>query len=498
MLRLRHVPQRAAALAPLLISTALSGCLAPVYERPEAPVSDGFPSLERREGEDPSSLPTAAAEGEALPDWRAVFTDPTLQELIDRALENNRQLRSTALSVEQARVQLRLARSAFGPSFTLEASYSNTHVPASTSPFGESYTVNRFDIGPAVSWQLDLFGRIRYQRNAAIEQTVAAAEDWRAARIALIADVAGTALQERVYAERRKLAQEALDARIEAAEIVSAKVDAGLSTELELRQVEALVVTAEVSLAQLERATAQTHNALVMLVGEPVEPLAPSGPDLEAMVMSTVPAGMPSDLLNNRPDIRAAEHRLIATHADIGAARAAFFPQISLSGSMSTASSALLGLFQPGTLAWSFVAPNIVQPLFNWGGKRADLQAAKISQEAAVASYEAAIQSAFREVADVLVSWPTVEDELVSQEALLEVQSARVSLANQRFDAGVSDYLEVLDAERERFAAEQSLMDVRLSKALLAVSLFEVVGGGVESTAPMPDGEELPESKPRR
>ncbi len=463
----------------ILLLALLSGCLAPKYVRPDAPVDAAFPGAD---AVDTDLEPTAAVR-----DWRSAFPDPLLQDLVERALANNRDLRATALTVEEARTRLRLASAALGPAIQLEGSFSTNHTPASVSPFGEAFDVNQFRVGPTVSWEIDLFGRLRYQRQSAAQATRASAEDWRAARLALIADVVSAALQERVLVEQRDLAQATLEGRRKAADLVTQRLDAGVATELDRQEADALVASAEANLAVLQRGAAQAHNALVLLVGEPVEPLPPSGPDLSGMVQTTVPPGLPSDLLEDRPDIRAAELRLQATHADIGAAKAAFFPRISLTGGPNTASSALTGLFQPGTLAWQFVAPTIVQPLVGWGQKFANLSGSKIAREKAIARYEGTIQSAFREVADVLVAWPTFTREVDARDRLAQTQATRLELATQRYEAGVADYLSVLDAERSRFSAEQSLMQARLDQALLAVSLFRVVGGGLEGEAELPE-----------
>ena len=458
-----------------LFALLLTGCLTPRYVRPETPVDAAWPEAA-----------AAPAEDESAAGWRAAFPDPALQGLVERALVNNRDLQRTALAVEQARVQLRLSDAALAPGASLEGSFSTTHVPASVSPFGEAYEVNQFGVGPQVSWELDLFGRLRSQRRGAAERLVAAAEDWRAARLTLIADVGQAALQERVLARQLQLAEEALVLRREAAELVRVQVDAGLVSELDLKTAESLVAAAEVSRAQLERSTAQGHNALVLLVGESVDRLPAADDALEDAIALTIPAGLPSDLLTRRPDIRAAEHRLVAAHADIGAARAAMFPSISLTGGINTASSSLLGLFDAGTLAWSVTAPSLTAPIFQFGARRATVRASLVAREGAVAGYEASIQSAFREVADVLVARRTTESEVVAQQRVVDAQRARVELASARYRGGSSAYLEVLDAERERFAAEQSLWSARLARVQLGVTWFKVLGGGAEDQVEVP------------
>lgn len=445
----------------------LTGCLAPRYNRPTAPVPDALPEQ--------AQLAAWTTEGEL--DWRQTFRDPGLQRLIESALANNRDLRATALAVEEARVRLRLASSALGPAVGLEASYTHIGTPASVSPFGEAYTVTQARVGPTVSWEVDLFGRLRGERRSAALGVLASAEDVRAAELALIGQVATAALQERVLAEQSELARRTRDGRVEAADIVRLRVEAGVASELDLLQAQALVSSADASVASLERATEQAHNALVLLVGEDVPHQPRSGASLDGLVALHVPAGLPSELLVRRPDVRAAEQRLIAAHADIGAARAAYLPSISLTAAPATASSSLTGLFQPGTLAWNVAAPTLTLPIFRWGQLRANEKGAKVARERAVAAYEGSIQQAFREVADVLVALPTVDTELQARTELAETQAARHALASQQYEAGVTDYLSVLDAERDRFTAEQSAMDVRLQQALLAVDLYRVLGG---------------------
>lgn len=462
----------------------LAGCnYAPKYVRPEAPVPEAFPADEAQAAEDQRAQEGPATQG-PLTHWQSTFTDAELQRIIETALANNRSLRATALAIEQARQQLRLATSALAPDINLQGQYSFTSVPASVSPFGQSYEVKQYSVGPTISWELDLFGRLRNQRNSAEEMALAAAEDWRAARLALIASVAELALTERVLAQQEALALDALKTRQEAADLIRTRVDAGLSSELELHQAEALVASAEVALSQRTRSRRQTHNALVELSGAAVDSLDAETVD-EAVALS-LPVGLPSDLLAQRPDIRAAERRLVASHADIGAAKAAMFPSISLTGGANLASSSLTGLFDKDTLAWNYVAPSINVPIFRFGELRAQVEASKVAREAAVARYEGAIQAAFREVADVLVAWPTIQTQLEAQRRALEAQQARVRLANQQWEAGAEGYLQVLDAERERFTAELSMLDVQLLQVMLRVDLFRVVGGGLESTAPLP------------
>ncbi|MED5370082.1 MAG: efflux transporter outer membrane subunit [Myxococcota bacterium] len=459
-------------------------CLAPKYTPPAAPVPTDFPQQ------------VQAQNAQDLPPWQEAFTDPELQGLIQTALDNNRSLRTTLLSVEQARVQLRLSSSALAPQLGLEAGFTSVGTPASVSAFGEGYQVNQYRAGPTVSWQMDLFGQQRYARRASAVELSAAGEDWRAARISLIAQVASAALQERVLLQEQALAAQALADRQEYAELVRVKVEAGLASELDLHQANALVSSAQVTHAQLERGAAQAHNALVLLVGAPVAPLEALDRPAQELVRTTLDPGLPSELLLSRPDLRAAEQRLIAAHANIGAARAAFFPSISLTGGVNSASASLGGLFQQDTLAWSFTGPTVSLPIFDLGARRANLRGSKVAREQALASYEATIQTAFREVADVLVAWPTYEAQVAAQQELAQTQSLRVDLAEQRYEGGVSDYLEVLDAERERLTAELALREADLAQAQLAVSWFLVLGGGAESEVGIPEWESVRSEQP--
>lgn len=457
----------------LVLLAALSGCtLAPKHVRPESPVDDRYPEL-------PAGT-TEEADGPAVSetDWASYYPDPRLQELIRRALAHNRDVRRVALDVEAARSLLRIQRSELFPGVQATAGATYTQTSAASSPVGQGYRIEQYQVGLAIpSFELDLFGRIRSLTRGQLARYLASEEAWRAARVALVGQIATTHLAERAAAEQLDLARQALETREQALELARQRFEAGISSEIDLRQAQTLVESARVSVATLTRQRAQAENALRRLVGASLEGLPAPRPLGEQGIVTDVPAGLPSDLLAQRPDLRAAEQRLRAAHADVGAARAAFFPRISLTGSLGTASGDLTGLFAPGTAVWSFV-PQVVQPIFQWGRNRANLRLSEVRKEQAVVDYEIAVQTAFREVADALVARATLREQLAAQERLVEAQRARFGLAQQRYDNGVASYLEVLDAQRELFTAEQGLVQVRQAWLTNAVDLYRALGGG--------------------
>lgn len=467
------MPRRALLLA--LCGSIASGCLAPKHQTPEAPVDTRWPTVEGfaqpPTGEDPTTR-----------SWREMFPDPRLQALIAAALEHNRDLRTAALNIEAARSLYRIQRSELGPSVQANAGFSMTHTPAQVSPFGQAFTIERYEVGVSVPfWEIDFFGRIRNLSRAALNEYLATEEAYFAGRISLVATVASAYLAERAAAEQLELARQSLEAREQAHRLAVQRFEAGVSSELELRQSETLVESARVSVASLARARAQAENALTLLVGAPLRDLPEPVPLTEQGVVAEVPEGLPSELLIRRPDIRAAEHRLRAANANIGAARAAFFPRIGLTASFGTASRELTGLFASGTGVWAF-APQLTQPIFAWGRNRANLDLAQVRKEISVAQYERAIQVAFREVADALVARATLDEQVAAQERLREAQARRLELAEQRYENGIASFLEVLDAQRALFDAEQALVQALLLRLTNAVDLYRALGGGLVNT----------------
>ncbi len=449
---------------PLRIAALLllAGCsMAPKYTRPEAPVGASWPV---------ESNPSGAA----APDigWRDQFGDPRLQALVASALVNNRDLRVAALNIERARALYRIQWAERLPGVGAEASATFTNPPAPGAPVGSLYQV-----GIGASFELDFFGRVKSLSDAALAEFLATEEAARSAHLALVAEVANAHLAERAYAEQLDLAKRSLVTREASHALDRQRYDAGVASELDFRQSETLVESARVSVATLSRARAQAENALTLLVGAPLGDLPAPVPLVDQSFGGDLASGVPSDVLLLRPDVRAAEQRLRGANADIGAARAAFFPRISLTAALGTASTDLLGLFGAGTGVWSFI-PALTQPIFEFGRNRANLKVANVDRDVAVARYEQAIQVAFREVADALVARDTLDEQVVAQERLRAAQARRFELADQRYRAGVSSHLELLDAERSLFDAERALIQARQLRLANAVDLYRALGGG--------------------
>lgn len=452
----------------------LAGCtMTPKYERPPAPVSNAWPLVPAGS----STNATAAAEI----DWRDFFDDPQLQSLIDLALNNNRDLRIAILRVEQTRAQYRLQRSALFPNIDLSASGARQHTPETVSfgafP-GQAFTTTRYDVSLGASYELDLFGRVRSLKREALEQYFAQAETRVSAQIALISEVASQYLTILQLQDARNLARQTLAAVQTSYNLNKRSFEAGVASELDLRTAEAQVQSAQVDIATFEQLLSEAQNALVLLVGQPLPSELPPGRPLgEQRLLTDLPAGLPSDLLERRPDIRAAEHTLKAANANIGAARAAFFPRILLTGSGGTASAKLSDLFTGPSLAWSF-GPQITMPIFEGGRNKANLDVAQLRKQIEIAGYERAIQIAFREVADALAVRSFVDAKLNAQALLVEAQQKRYDLTNARYRQGVDNYVAVLLAQQDLYAAQQNLLQFRAARLLNAVSLYRSLGGG--------------------
>jgi len=458
-----------------IAAAALAGCsLTPELVRPAAPVAADFP---------PHAEPAAsAAPVRSAVDigWREFFPDPRLQSLIAAALENNRDLRTAALRIEEARAQYNVQSADLLPNLNGAASASRSRTPAGISATGRPLLTNVYQIGVSVpAFELDFFGRVRSLNEAALAAYLATEEAQRAAQISLVAETAKAYLSELGAGEQLVLAQRTLEARQSAYDLAKQRFDVGASSALDLRLSETLVQSARVSVLTLQRQQAQARNALTLLVGRPLGDL-PAGADLSSQnVVTAIPAGLPSDLLVNRPDIRAAETRLRAANANIGAARAAFFPRISLTAALGTASTALSGLFDAGSMSWSF-APQLTLPIFDAGRNRGNLDLAVVRKDLAVTDYERTIQAAFREAADALVARGTLDEQVEAQRLVREAQADRLKLADQRFRAGIASSLDVLDAQRELFTAEQSLVQTRLQRLTNAVDVYRTLGGGLK------------------
>jgi multidrug efflux system outer membrane protein len=388
-------------------------------------------------------------------------------------------LRVAALNVDEAQARYRIRRADQFPPLDAVASGSAQRIPAVLSQTGESYVARQYQLGVGTAFELDLFGRVRSLKNAALEDYLAQDETRAAVQIALVAQVASAWLALVADEDLLRLTRETLDSQQSSLDLVQMRVSAGVAREIDLHQAEIAVRTAEVNIARYARQIEQDRNALELLVGEPLpQDLGSAGRDLDAEVFAgELPAGLPADLLERRPDIRAAEHQLRAANADIGAARAAFFPSITLTGAAGHAHSDLGDLFDDGQRAWSFM-PQIRVPIFAGGANRANLDVAEVRKRIEVAQYEHAIQTAFREVSDGLVAQSTFDDQLRAQAALADSAERAYRLADLRYRGGVDNYLTTLIAQRDTYTAQLALVSARLARADNLVQLYKALGGG--------------------
>jgi multidrug efflux system outer membrane protein len=454
-----------------IAAASLTACtMAPKYERPAAPVAGRFDGI-------------AATGGQQIPaeaiGWRDFFADPYLQQLVASALQNNRDLRVAALNVEAAQAQYRIRRSDLFPAIDAQGSHASERVPSDLSNTGDSYISRSYQVGVGVtSYELDLFGRVRSLKRAALEQYFSTEATQRSAQISLVAEVANAYLTYLSDEELLRVTEETFKNQQSSYDLSKQRFDAGAASGLDLRQAQTALEQARANLAQYRRQSALDRNALLVLVGGPLPDGTPRvGAFSQQDFLSELPAGIPSEVLTRRPDVLAAEHQLIAANANIGAARAAFFPQITLTGFYGTASDQLSGLFDKGTSAWSFT-PQIVLPIFNAGANLAGLDLAQVQKKIEIARYEKAIQIAFQEVDNGLASRETYDNQLQAQLQLLEATQETYKLAETRFESGVDDYLAVLDAQRSLYAAQQSFVAIKLGRLQNLVTLYKALGGG--------------------
>lgn len=464
----------------LALATLAAGCsLQPVYQQPAAPVAATYPAGPAYAA--PGTSATSAA-NPANPanhiDWHDFLRDARLQRLVELALANNRDLRVAALNVEKVQAQYRIQRAALAPQLDAGADLSASRKPASVSSSGKTTFAHDYSANLGASWELDFFGRLRSLSDAALDQYLASGYAQQATRIALISQVADQYLTLLADDEQLQVTQDTLDAAQQTYQIMQLQFDTGTLSELDLRLAQTTLEQARINHAVQLRARAQAENALVLLVGQPLPADLPGPATLaQQALLSDIPAGLPSDLLRQRPDILQAESSLRAENANIGAARAAFFPSISLTGSAGSMSSTLGGLFAAGSGAWSF-APSISLPIFSAGANQAALEAAKVQKSIAVAQYEKAIQVAFREVADGLAARGTYDDQLAAQQRYTDAQQRRLQLAQLMYDNGADSYLNVLTAHTDLYNARQSLINARLNRLTNLVDLYRKLGGG--------------------
>ncbi|MDG9852719.1 AdeC/AdeK/OprM family multidrug efflux complex outer membrane factor [Pseudomonas nitroreducens] len=469
----------------------LSGCsLIPDYERPEAPVAAAYPQGDAYDAAQPANAGADIG-------WREFFKDPQLQRLVEVSLENNRDLRVAALNIEAYRAQYRIQRADLFPAVDASFDGSRQRLPADLSQTGSSMISSQYGATLGItSWEIDLFGRLRALRDQALEQYFATEEARRSTQTSLVANVANAYLTLRADQAQLQLTRDTLGTYQKSYDLTKRSYDVGVASALDLRQAQTSVESARATLAQYTRLVAQDQNALVLLLGSGLPADLPQGRGLGDELLATVPAGLPSDLLQRRPDILQAEHQLKAANANIGAARAAFFPNVSLTANAGTISPDLGGLFDGGSGTWLF-KPSISLPIFNAGSLRASLDLAKVQKDINVAQYEKAIQTAFSEVADGLAARGTFNEQLQAQRALVEASSEYYRLADKRYRTGVDNYLTLLDAQRSLFSAQQQLISDRLNQLTSEVNLYKALGGGWQATAAQakPISSEAPEGR---
>lgn len=469
----------------LAIAVATTGCLtmAPKLPQQNAAIPGEWPlppTTQSFVGAQPLTSDPAAA-GSAATDssvavadigWRDFFVDQNLEDLIGRALENNRDLRVAVLNVEKARAQYRVQRADLVPALGATGQLQRTG--GDNQPVTDAYRA-----GAAISgFELDLFGRVRSLSQSALQRYFAQEENRRSAQLSLIAEVANAYLTLAADRELLSVSEATLKNQQAAYDLTEKRRELGAVSGLELAQARTQVEQSRADAARYAGQVAQDINALNLLVGEPVDPaLLPQKLTAGVTGLTALPSGLPSEVLLRRPDVLQAEHTLRAQNANIGAARAAFFPSINLTGFLGSASTELSGLFDSGTRAWT-VNPVINIPIFQGGKLRANLASAKADQQIALAQYEKSIQSGFRDVADALALTKTLAEQRQAQEALVEAAGRADQLSTARYKAGRDSYLNQLDAQRTLYGAQQGLVTTRLSEQTNRVTLYKVLGGG--------------------
>jgi outer membrane protein, multidrug efflux system len=468
---------------------ALSACtMEPHYSRPAAPVASTW-----------NGNAAAAADKTDVADlgWKQFFPDPVLQRLIDLALANNRDLRVAVLNVQATQAQYRIQRADLFPTISatgLEqvekypagvlgastgASTGSSGSVGATVPGGSTFRFYEVGVG-FTSYEIDLFGKIRSLNHAALEKYFSSEETRRSSQLTLVAEVASAYLAILADETILKVTRETLDSQTASYDLTKKSLDAGTTTALALRQAATTVDTARANLAEYTRQAAQDRNALMILIGVPIPEDIVFSTDISVETMSAdLPVGVPSEVLARRPDVLAAEHDLVSANADIGAARAAFFPSITLTGNYGTASTQLSGLFKKGSSAWTF-SPQISLPIFAGGANVANLDLSKIEKNVFIAQYEKALQTAFREVDDALAARGTLDEQLAAQRALLDDSSEEYRLAEMRFRNGVDSFLPVLDAQRGLYTAQQAVVSLELQRLQNMATLYKALGGGMK------------------
>lgn len=458
----------------LLAATALltlSACstLAPAYRQPALPVAAQYAG---------AAQPVANAEPlSALASWQDYFRDPQLQQLITQALAHNRDLRLAWSRVAEARAAYGIQRAEQLPNLGAQGNLDRTRVPADLNLTRRPLVGSQYQVGVGVNdWEIDFWGRLHDLNDAALETYLASDEARHAVALAVVAQVADAYYTLAEFNERIALAQRTLDSRAESYRIFSRRVAVGSTSKFNLIQIETLLNQAQALSAQLEQGRAASLHALTLLLGTELDTGSAKIVQSDTHDLPYLDAGLPSDLLIRHPNIIAAEHRLKAANANIGAARAAFFPRISLTGSLGSASAELDGLFAGGSKAWVF-SPRITVPIFEGGRLQNNLDLAQVRRDGAIASYEKAVQSAFRDVSDALSARYWLTQQLTIAETTLAAQKERARLSQLRYDNGASAFLDVLDAQRDLLSAEQQLVQIRRALQSSCVNLYAALGG---------------------
>lgn len=457
----------------LSAAVLLGGCsLIPQYQRPVAPVPASLPE----QGVYAGSTTQAAA---ALPDWRGFFRDTALQGLIAQALENNRDLQVAALNVESFQARYRIQRAELLPALYVGASGTRQRLPADLGSGGQAGINSQYGVNLGTSaWELDLFGRLRSLRETALEEYLASEQARAGVQVALVASVASAWLGLQADQAQLALAEETLANYQRSFELTRRSAEVGVASALELSQAQTLVESARVAVAQYRRLVAQDRNALQLLLGGTLPETLPAV-ELSASPLAALPVALASERLLQRPDIQQAEAALRGANANIGAARAAFFPRIALTANAGTASSQLSGLFDAGSGSWLF-QPRLELPIFNAGRLKASLEVAELQRDVRIAQYEQAIQNAFREVSDGLAARSTFAEQWQAQQDLVTANREYYRLAEARYRTGVDSQLTLLDAQRQLFAARQQLIATRQAQLGSEIALYKALGGGVQ------------------
>lgn len=460
-------------MATAVLLGVLGGCtLTPTYQRPELPVADQLPVGPSTPGKE-TAKPIEVIEAEL--GWRDFFVDPQLQQLISTALANNRDLRTSALTIEAYQAQYRIQRSALLPTIAADG-FGSKQRTLGNGGYASSETYSA-SVG-LTAYELDLFGRVRSLNDQALEQYLAMEATHKSNRISLVAQVATAYLSWLADRELLAITEDTRRIEEESFTLIAQRTQEGLATQLDLAQARTSLETAKANLAKYQRQVAQDLNSLTLLIGAPLPANLAETKSLDGqMALSAVPSRLSSQVLLQRPDIITAEHQLLSAHAQIGAARAAFFPTISLTATAGKISSELSDLFDSGSGSWLF-SPSVSLPIFTAGRLAAELDVAKISKDISVATYEKAIQTAFREVADALVASETYRDQLVAQKANLEANQEYYALAKNRYQQGLDSFLTLLDAQRSLYTARQLYLNLQLAQQVNQVLVYKTLGGG--------------------